>query len=150
MVIAAPEPISSMPRVLATEAVVNCPADIVVVPVTIDSRPPFTVKLPVLVFAPLRVSEPVPVLVRPSPNAPPFCSVPLKLVLLLSPPTVIVRALAVPPFSTVPAPAREPMVASKLFRRRIPAAWMTCAEALLKPWAMPACRTPSATVVEPE
>ena len=75
---------------------------------------------------------------------------PLKVVLLLLPPTVKVRLSAVPAFSTVPAPAREPMVASKLFRRRMPSAWMTWAEVLLKPREMPACRTPEATVVEPE
>ena len=121
MVIEAPEPISNMPRVLAAEPVVNCPADMVVVPVTIESRPPFTVKLPVLVLVPLRVSMPVPSLVKASVEVAPFCNVPLKVVLLLSPPAVRVT-LAAPLFSTVPAPAREPMAALKAFRRRMPAA----------------------------
>ena len=81
--------------------------------------PALTVTVPVWVFVPLRVSAPLPVLTRPSAKAPPFCNVPLKVVEVLSPPVVKVRLLAVPAFSTVPAPAREPMVASKLFRRRM-------------------------------
>src|SRR5438270_3963136 len=75
-----------------------------------ETVPRLIVSPPEKVLVPVNVNVPVPTFTRPSAPVAPFTMFPLYDVVVLSPPTVSVTALAVLSFTVPPVPAREPMV----------------------------------------
>ncbi len=115
--------------------------------------PPSTVVIPVFVLVPVRVKVPVPTLSRARVLLNPSCSIPAKLVLVLSVPTVSVAfdgtSLEPPLLVTSPEPLNEPSVLLKPFRSSVAPALTVKAEPALKAPGEPACKTPVVTVVVP-
>ena len=94
-------------------------------------------------MAPVRVSVPVPILIKSSVPVP-SCDMPLKVVELLLPPAVS-TAPTEPALVTVPLPAREPIWLENPFRSRAPAT--TNADVGLNPVVESACKVAQLTMV---
>ena len=111
--------------------------------------PALTVVKPVKVLVPERVKVPDPALVKAKVWVV-FLSTPEKVVLLLSPTVVKVKVPAPALLSTVPAPAREPMVSFRPFISKVLLAFtVTALPSGMTPEA-PNFKVPGFTVVVPE
>ena len=110
-------------------------------------RPPLTVIAPVRVELPESSSTPLPVFVRPRVPTPPFCKMPLKVVLVFAAPTVRVAAVEAWLFCTVPVPAKDGTALLTPLSRRMPVPLTTMAELTLRLLAMVPCRMPPLLMV---